>query len=355
MPGLQTAPKNSPSSIGVLRWQPLSCLDVFCELQSPLESVLERAELLLGARRSTPDSPFNLFPESQFAQRWRVTRDEPLAFTNEEKARPWRVENLVSGATLHCKNHQQALTSIEYATVQSLVDRVKSDHVKSATENHRSVDSVFALHGALLCKDGFGVVVVGPSESGKSTLSCALWQNGWSLLSDDFCFFQNENRAFPAPRRVSLRGGSRALIGEEIWARIQNAPSSFQTEAGWLFHPHELEAESAAPDARAGGVLVQAFVFLGRRTSEATSVFLQRHNPALAAMAILPYCTLLPRVEDGLNATISTAAGVLDWGAALPRIAPVAARVPVYDLGRGPLPEMIAAVETLTATPKETP
>ncbi len=37
----------------------------------------------------------------------------------------------------------------------------------------------------------------------------------------------------------------------------------------------------------------------------------------------------------------------LDWGAALPKISPIAARVPVLDLGRGPVPQMVAAIETL--------
>ncbi len=335
---VSTFPAPQPQTLrseNVLRWQPLPCMDFFCELHSPDEIVLESAELLFGAQQSTPAAPVS---DSSPVLRWRISK---LLSTDEIPPRPWRIENLNSEETNHSISLQRALTFIEYSTVQALVDSVKNPHLKESP----CADAIFAIHGALLCKNDCAIVVVGPSEAGKSTLSCGLWQNGWSVLSDDFSFFQNENRAFPAPRRVSLRSGSRALVGEEIWTRIQNAPSSFQTEEGWLFHPHEI---SATPRALAAdGVLVQAFVFLNRMGGSATSLALQHLNPALAAMALLPYGTLLPRGTHDELGELQTNE-MCDWGVALPRIAAVAGRVPVYDLGRGPLPEMVAAVETLT-------
>lgn len=248
-------------------------------------------------------------------------------------------KNLDSDSIRSFKNPQRTLTFIEYSVVQSLVDHVK---------NHDSA-ALFAIHGALLCKDDFAIVIVGPGEAGKSTLSCALWQNGWSLLSDDFCFVRDCNQAFPAARRVSLRNGSRDLLGEEIWARIQNAPSSAPTDEGWIFHPHQVDTKSevgATRDERRAPVRVATFIFLGRLGSGMAAAQMQRHDPARAALSLLPYCTLLERPESAGDATNKP----LDWGAALARITPVAARVPVYDLGRGALPEMVSAIESLRAS-----
>ena len=70
-----------------------------------------------------------------------------------------------------------------------------------------------SLHGALLSKNHRGVVIVGPCEAGKSTLSCSLWQHGWSFLCDDVTLVDAEaGWAYPTPRRVSLRPGSRKLL-----------------------------------------------------------------------------------------------------------------------------------------------
>jgi hypothetical protein len=338
---------------GMVRWQPLPCLDLFCELHSPLEPVLQRAKHLFTPSRSTRDC------HSAPALRWRITHQESPA---EKGGSAWQVHDLNSGAIQTFKTEHRALTCVEYAAVRDVVELVKgatreNPNYEDADFSDRAtvpVAALFALHGALLHKDGRGIIVVGPSEAGKSTLSCALWQHGWSLLSDDFCFIRDRDRVYPGVRRVSLRPGSRALLGEEVWNRIQDAPSSTPAGDGWLFHPHEVDAPDEAShsgqtrSSRRDAVRVGAFVFLGRRNSPAAPAQMLRHNPALATLALLPYCTLLPRTEESSDTTTpgvvieSEASG---WGMGLARMAPVTERVPVYDLGRGPLDEMVAAVE----------
>jgi hypothetical protein len=243
-----------------------------------------------------------------------------------------------------------ALTTIEYSAALVLVDYVASEAGSAHT-------GLFAMHSALLCRDEFGILIVGPSQAGKSTLSCALWQNGWALRSDDFVFIDNDGVARPIPRRVSLRRSSRELLGEALWERVCASPSSWLHNEARLFHPHEVEEASlnSVPDERCRPISIGAIVFLGRRGSTAQPAQLCRQNSARAALALLPYSTLLPRTsserDDGIAAQAAPGVErVLDWGAALPKISPLAERVPTYDLGRGPLPQMVAAIESLKET-----
>ena len=292
--------------------------------------MLERARLLFAPLSSC----FQELAASVATSRWNVERVA-------DNAEMWQVRHLETDTTLEIATIKRALTHIEYSIVQELVTLVKNENATNSAPC-----SLFAMHGALLSKNGFGLLVVGPSEAGKSTLTCALWQNGWTIASDDFCFIQGENKVWPAARRVSLRNGSRALLGEKVWQRIQNAPSSAPTSEGWIFHPHEVDGKAGAPERDA--ITIRAMLFLGRIDDADTKNEIaqaQRCNAARAAIKLLPYCTLLPRDDDEASASPHR---VLDWGAALSKIAPLAERVPLYSLERGELAQMVAAVETLT-------
>jgi hypothetical protein len=64
------------------------------------------------------------------------------------------------------------------------------------------------LHASCVAKDHRGLVLIGPSCSGKSTLALALAQSGFRLLSDDrtFCSIkQGRLRAYGLPRPLKLR------------------------------------------------------------------------------------------------------------------------------------------------------
>src|SRR5579863_1136157 len=64
------------------------------------------------------------------------------------------------------------------------------------------------LHASCVARDQQGLVLIGPSRSGKSTLALALNQAGFRLLSDDrtFCSFrQGKLQAHGLPRPLKLR------------------------------------------------------------------------------------------------------------------------------------------------------
>ena len=184
-----------------------------------------------------------------------------------------------------------------------------------------------AVHCALLSREGRGIVIVGPSFAGKSTLAIALWRAGWSLMSDDSAFLHPlETTAAGAPRRVSLRNESRHLVGETLWNEIQHTPSLLRTAKGLFFHPHEVDGTSPLMTTP-----VASIFFLARRGVAVDPAATERMHQAKAAVALLPY---------GFNVrTIPFMEGIA-------RITPLVEAVPAYDLGRGDLPEMIRAVES---------
>lgn len=183
-----------------------------------------------------------------------------------------------------------------------------------------------AVHAALLSRNGRGVVIVGPSFAGKSTLATALWRNGWSLMSDDMVFIDTASGvASPAPRRVSLRFESRELVGDTTWNQIRNTPSCLQTWKGLYFHPHEISGLD-----KVRTTSLAAIFFLARRDTVTDPASVSAMNPAKGSLALLPYA---------FNAR------TLPFMEGLRRITPLLDQVPAFDLGRGDLRSMIDAVE----------
>lgn len=182
-----------------------------------------------------------------------------------------------------------------------------------------------AFHAALLTRHENGIVIIGPSFAGKSTLATALWTHGWTLLSDDVAFVDSNGGAHPDGRRVSLRHGSRDLVGAYTWHRVKSAPSTTETAEGLLFHPHELRESHHDRSTR-----VAAFFFLSRRGVVTGPACTAPINPAESALALLPYAM---NVRD------------LPFLIAVRTLAPLAESIPSYDIGRGDLPAMVEAVE----------
>ena len=106
---------------------------------------------------------------------------------------------------------------------------------------------VLTVHAALVARRGRGVLIAGVPEAGKSTLACALWQHGFSLLGDDVAIVDLEQMtARPAPRRVSLRRTSRALLGDDL--------NAYRTRAGVRRDQRGLRLSSARDRGREPGV-----------------------------------------------------------------------------------------------------
>ncbi|MGI8908206.1 MAG: hypothetical protein ACR2IE_17170 [Candidatus Sumerlaeaceae bacterium] len=192
-------------------------------------------------------------------------------------------------------------------------------------------EQVLTVHAGLLSRMSRGVIIVGPSHSGKSTLSCALWHSGWQLLADDVAVLDCARReATPLLRRVSLRDPSRELLGEDFWDQMTNAESCDRTAEGYVFHPDELTAIS-----RARSTPVSAVLFLARNGApELAPAEAQLIDPVQALLALAPYTNSLQRT---------------DLGTTMRRLGPLLNGVRAYDLARGPLDEMIATVERVTS------
>lgn len=213
-----------------------------------------------------------------------------------------------------------------YGDVAPLVRAVETTAGMAVLNHYEQFTSV---HGALLARGSDGVLLVGPSQSGKSTTSCALWAAGWQLLADDVTLLHAASAtATPLMRRVSLRHPSRDLLGEDFWKRMLAATTCDPTSEGYVFHPDELEGQS-----RARIATLRAIVFLRR---------LNAPEPGPAQVAPVTQVQSLMSLAPYTNTVRHTS-----LGDTMQRLGPLVNAVPTYDMGRGPLPEMIAALETL--------
>jgi hypothetical protein len=270
-----------------------------CELRGGSAALRERARsVLLG---SSIDGDQAAEPDSL----WIVEPAEPGLC--------WTVTHSTTGESRRCDSIERVVHVVEFQAIGDLVSR----HAATTT-----------LHAAVVARAGRGLLVVGPCESGKSTLATLLWLRGWSFLGDDVAVIADAGRGVrAATRRVSLRFGSRPSLGEDVWKRIATAPSFMETAEGCLFHPHEVDGTTPH-----GEMTPAAIVFLARRGITTGPAELRRIDPAAAILALAPYSNV---VRQG------------GMGAALPRLRPLVEQVPAYDLGRGPLPDMLAVAERL--------
>ena len=63
---------------------------------------------------------------------------------------------------------------------------------------------LYGLHANAVVRDGVGVLIVGPSGAGKTTLTLSLMRDGWHYLSDDALMLRNSTRYVEA---LALRRG----------------------------------------------------------------------------------------------------------------------------------------------------
>jgi hypothetical protein len=207
------------------------------------------------------------------------------------------------------------------------IDRVRSAgaatmaiEVGAVQKILESPRGVLCVHGALVSRGNGGVVIVGPRGAGKSTLACALWNDGWSLLCDDVSMIAGED-ALPTPRRVSLRRNGLDLVDSPLLRHARATPGFVETSAGCVFQPRQVD------DTRTDRARLAAIVFLARRGVVDRSV--SRIPPAHAALALLPYTNLARRTSVG---------------EALPAVSRLASEVPAFDVARTSLAAMIETV-----------
>lgn len=212
-----------------------------------------------------------------------------------------------------------------YRTMANVIRAVETD-AAFAIVNH--TDFFLTVHGALLARGENAILIVGPSQSGKSTTACALWAAGWRLLSDDVTLLNTaETTARPLMRRVSLRHPSRELLGDDFWDRMLSAKSCDETTEGYVFHPDELEGVTRAHSAN-----LRAVIFLNRLGApHAAAGVLTPVAKVQALLSLSPYTNVIRHH---------------DLGEAMARLGPLVNAIPCYDLTRAPLPDMIKVLES---------
>lgn len=275
--------------------------------QAPLTFELRSSDVTLLRRAATIFRPWQCSSSREVVCSWTA---EPIWHASRQV---WEIRSSQSEEIRHRDQRSQALLAIEFLAIQTLLEHPQC---------------LLSLHGALVAKQGRGVLIVGRGESGKSTLACALWQSGWSLLCDDATLVDIAHGvAYPTPRRVSLRSPSRTLLGEALWTRISQTPSCDYTTEGCVFHPDEVDNSERLPS-----VPLVAVLFLGRSGSTVAAAACQRVAPAHALLALAPYSSYIRRYEM--------------WET-IRRLRPLVMTLPVYDLGRGALPDMILSLESV--------
>lgn len=273
---------------------------------------LRSSDALLLKKAGTIFRPWRLEQAAVPFRRWFVERVAQSATGARDD---WKIQSNTTPEVCYQRTVERALMFVEYQAVQTLVE---------------SPAAPLNLHSALVAKDGDGVLIIGPGEAGKSTLACALWQRGWSLLSDDGALLDTGAQpchARPVPRRVSLRFPSRAHLGDQLWERVLATSSCDQTVEGVLFHPDEIDGQERSVAPR-----LVAAIFLSRRGKRPSPAALERINPAQALLALLPYSSLIHRLSPR---------------EAISLLRPIAETVPAYDLGRGNLADMTEGIENL--------
>ncbi|MGE0449061.1 MAG: hypothetical protein AB7Q29_05690 [Vicinamibacterales bacterium] len=201
-----------------------------------------------------------------------------------------------------------------------------------------SLDSLIArssrgivVHAALLGREGAGVLLPGPTGSGKTMLCAWLARRGLAYLSDEAAYLPADATYLPTDRS-SADGFARPLCFKGPWAEPLGLPGE-DVHAEWiadgvsLVSPHQLNATPAAD-----AVVPKLIVF---------PTF--RHGADLAITRLTPARTAVRLIE-----TVANWRNLRDHGVG--QVTSLARAVPAYQLTYGafaqldPLWSIVAAV-----------
>lgn len=98
------------------------------------------------------------------------------------------------------------------------------------------INTHLIIHAAVIEKSGYAAIMPAPPGSGKSTLTAALIQEGWRLLSDELTIINVETTyVTPYPRPVSLKNQSIDII-KNRYPEVVFGPISSDTSKGNVCH-----------------------------------------------------------------------------------------------------------------------
>ena len=104
------------------------------------------------------------------------------------------------------------------------------------------VDNLLLLHAGAVSREGAGIILPGPSGSGKSSLTLVLLQAGYSYLSDEIAVVDPSSRDLhPFPKPISVKNVSvfpDLASRKDLWF----GPHSAGPESVWYAHPEDVSA-----------------------------------------------------------------------------------------------------------------
>ncbi len=107
-----------------------------------------------------------------------------------------------------------------------------------------SEPSMRLIHSASLAFNGFGVLLLGTSKGGKSTLTLASVIEGMQFLSDDFSTIDiKQGLLFPFPRALRLRKASCDLI-PEFASLCVGSTVDVRGETRYYMHPENIRQDA---------------------------------------------------------------------------------------------------------------
>lgn len=260
----------------------------------------EPIDIIMSAR---PDgNGFVFYPSQRFSPT--IQTAPPAPPDDDAKPQPYRVRDLTNliraaetDAALAVLNHTQYFTT---------------------------------AHGALLARNGKALLIVGPSQAGKSTTACHLWANGWQLLADDTALLDPATGlAAPLMRRVQLRFPSRQHLPADLWTNMLTATTCDETEEGYIFHPDEIQGYS-----RMQRLPLAAIVFLKRRgaPTDLPPAALRPMPPIQTLLSLAPYTNIVRKH---------------DMGYTMNHLTPLVNPIPGYDMARGSIDDMMKSLTNL--------
>jgi len=175
---------------------------------------------------------------------------------------------------------------------------------------------IVEMHCACVARDGHGLLLAGPTGSGKSTLSMALSQSGFGFLADDRTFCSLRDRtlsAYGLLTDLKLRKDSIVWFPE---ARLENGS-----------HPNHSEFR-VSPESLG--------LFRVRQCEPRLLIFLERHGPTRCRLAPLKKEEAANRLEAGLMVESSEVTLVQR------RLIALVTELPCFVLQYGGTPQAIA-------------
>ena len=191
----------------------------------------------------------------------------------------------------------------------------------------RKQPDVFFFHAGSVSINGNGLLIVGPTNSGKTTLALALADRGHAFLGDDYAALRmRSNELLPMRRRLSIRTGPcapgiREALNRREWPTRTLADGSIR----YLVHAATLFPTSVPAPAP-----LRSILFLGDRGEE-------------------PMLEPIPASQRPLN-RLTPFAGTFESappGAVALGMAKLITRVPSFVLRLGSIPETVRLVENL--------